>query len=619
MKNSPENVLKKMYTSEKRSWFNDCGFRHNTNIGLTHVAPIAVVALTGNTTVKMEQMHYLQTQGTPLPLYEGMRVDIDCYFLPQRLYTRGLYGNNITEALTLEQLPLPTVSMTDTTYGYVGGSEMGVVLRGSLLNRLGVAPQLCGPSGNRPIRPTCVVSEDESIGDISAETQNRIVNVNMALVAGYYDICRLYYSNLFEDNVPLTRRNLRQMASATDVLPQGYTEDDMTFDLGDVKVYQKQELETEFYSLSLFGQFVNYTRGVQNFENDVVPSSYAKLFYNGDTNFGGQLYFAGMNLLDTYIPTGRIFDSPWLMSAKVLNNIYSDTGLWPNRYDSHYQTMFFKPEDISGITGISLGNNVQQYRLAEAKYVTALKSVLRGRTVEDWIDVQFGNRLKINDKPIFVGRDSFMVNYQQIVASAGTEVTRLGDTASRGVGGTKKTYDDKGKAQSKPITFTTQEPGYLMVLARCTPEVSYADIQERLHDYDTLADFPLPSYDGKLFQSLNVSDFGFTGVDAIDTIEVGKQPYGFDHMTNFNRSSCLFASLDEPSVFNRDIDLAQADHFGGIAAIKDYVKSVYVEPDVFDKNFYDTGINGRLPFKLISLYDIRKCMPFEKQVTDYNL
>lgn len=603
-----------MYTSEKRSWSNNCGFRNNTNIGLTHVCPISVIPLTGNTTIKMEMTHYLQTQGTPLPLYEGMRVDVDCYFLPQRLYTRGMYGNNITESMEMEQLPLPTMSIVDNDSYYLGENNYSVVLRGSLLNRLGVAPQICGPTGNRPIRPEHIVDEDETILEIY-NGGNAPSSVNMALVAGYYDICRLYYANLFEDNVPFMYKNIDLKMTGdsgidSDVYVGSYVDKDGN------QYWIKQQDTSAFSSLSLFGQFVNYTRGVQNFENDTIPSSYEKLFYDGLNSFQRGLYFAGMQLLDNVHVSQRVNENAWFGVANTLNNVFSNRGLWPNRYDSHFQTMFFKPEDIGNITAITLGENVQQYRLAEAKYVTALKAMLRGRTVEDWIDVQFGNRLKINDKPIFVGSDRFMVSYQQVVASAGTEATRLGDTSSRGVGGTTKTYDDKGNAQSKPIMFTTQEPGYLMVLARCTPEVSYPDVTERLHDYDTMADFPLPSYDGKLFQSLVGKDFVFTGKNLIDTMEIGKQPYAFDHMTAFNRSSCLFATSEQGSVFNRILDMQGAD---GSVLTKQYFKSVYVEPEVYDNNFYDVGVNGRLPFKLISLFNIRKCMPFEKQVTDYNL
>lgn len=611
MKNSPEHILKKMYTSEKRAWSNNCGFRSQTNIGLTHIYPIAVVPLTGNTTVKMEMQHYLQTEGTPLPLYEGMRVDVDCFFLPQRLYTRGLYGNNLTESIEVDKLPLPRASIVDRDiYGDVS-SGIKAVLRGSLLNRLGVAPQMILPGGNRPLRPEMVMYEEEILAEVlDGGINSRDVYVNMAVVAGYYDICRTRYMNTFVNEVPIsfTRSVLSNRTPAGELY-------DLTASTGSFNA---------FYDTSSFGQYINYLRGVANFYDDDVPMV-NEIFYNDEKfSVSNGLSFV-VPLLDS-LDEGSLDDLLGLSTvkdvARALNNEYSITGLWPNRLDSHFQTMFFDENEINSLTrSISIGGDVESFRLAESKFALTLKKILRGRTMEDWIDVQYGNTLKINDEPIFVGRDSFMVSYQQIVSSATTNSDkkgeRLGDTSSRGVGGTAKAYDDKGNAVSKPIVFTTQEPGYMMVLCRCTPEVSYPDVHERFHEYDTLDDFPLPIYSGKLFQPLKSSDMIFTGLETYDNIVIGQQPYGFDYMTSFNRSSCKFASSEEGSVFNRKFDLAGLGSFD--PDVLAYLQTVYVEPDVYDENFYDNGVNGRLPFKLISLFDIRKCMPLEKQVTDYSI
>ena len=612
MKNSPENILKKMYTDVKRSWFNDTPFRSATSISMTHVVPDAVIPLTGNTTVKLDLEQYLLSEGTPNPVYEGMRVDVALYFCPQRLYTRGIYGNNILEAQSLEQLPLPTRSYFREYNSYVG-SQSSVFLncRGSLLNRLGVPAFFSAPGVNLPLVKNHIPKDYYNMTLREAGSQNKSypMPINMAVVSAYYDICRTYFANKFEDMVPIEGRSV-------------WTD----FDLDQYgNPYPTGSGDTiSWQSLSVFGETINHVRGVLNTHDDSCPSL-SSLFGTGPT-----LKFNTVYLLDEFSRGVDYSDIPVAQVVSLFENHISNTGLWPLRYDSHWQTMFFKPEDISGLENISIGNNVESYRLAEAKLATYLKQMLRGRTTEDWIDVQFGNKLKIADEPIFVGSDSFVVSFDQIVASAqtnsdGTQMgVRLGDTAGRARGGSQKAFDENGNSKSKTITFTTQEPGYLISLVRCTPPVSYSDVLPRYHEYDTLSDFPLPSYSGKGFQDLKGSDFVYTGLKALDDSVIGSQPYGFDHMSNYNRVSALLATqMKRGYTFTRQFDLSEETFtdlsVAGFTNYRRYLKSVYVEGDTFDNNFYDAGVNGRQNFTLLTAYNLRKCMPLEKQVTDYNL
>lgn len=626
MKNSPEHILKKMYTSEKRSWFNDCGFRSLTSLSMTHIVPDAVIPLTGNTTVKLDLQQYLLSEGTPNPIYEGMRVDMALYFCPQRLYTRGIYGNNIEEAVTLEKLPLPRADLfiykkpsgTETTYT----GDVKAILHGSLLERLGVPAQLICQGGNIPLDSTRVFNEDLTFKTLAENNLQNMAHtyVNYAVVAAYYDIMRSYFSNKFQDMVPVAQTTWEPLVD--------FPEYENTI--------VSARRETSWRSLSVFGERINWLRGVLNADESVINGTSATSRYFADSAYQmysrlaftpsrkpsfeteRMLYFADVPLLDTLYYSGLqgAENSNILEFVKQYENAISNTGLWSTRYDSHYNTMFFDKDDIGDLVAIhsTSSTGVQDFRLAEARYVTYLKAILRGRTTEDWIDAQYGgNRLKMHDKPIFVGSDSFIVNFQQIVASASGDGVRLGDTAGRASGGSRSAFSDKAKG--KTIVFTTQEPGYLISIVKCTPPVSYRDTVQPFHSYSTLADFPLPQYSGRAWQNLLGSAFGFTGRTSVDNGVVGVQPYGFDHMTAHSRVSALMATKLKSGfsfVRNAEVDWNVDD------VLQSY-RSTYVEGGVFDNNFYDTGVNGRQNFTLLTSYNLRKCMPLEKQVTNYDI
>lgn len=617
MKNSPEQILKKMYTSVKRNKFDrTTSFPITTSLSMTHAVPFFVKPLTGNTTVNLELDQYLLTESTPTPIFEGMRVDTRFFFCAQRHYTRGLYGDNIDEAIDIEQIPLPRVPL-NSAYTMVDIDSTGgaAIFRGSLLNRLGVPAQISINKAQRPLNVRHLVLGDADRFD-TVDLNAAPSYANWAVVAAYFDICSRYLANKFEDRVPLG-------SSVSASLDGGWN----------LQGLEGQTLST-FYSLAEFSRTVNNLRGVLNTglslnEAQEMPSlDYIAAGSSFDFSDGAR-YFGPVKLTDSWFQADNPYEefstdsiTPLISS---LESVFSNCGLWPTRFDSHYQTMFFKPSDIDGLLEEEVGPDIRSYRLAQSKFSSRLRAILRGRTTRSWMNAQYGTKLKMTDHPIFVGGDSFLVNFQNIVASApGTQTTdtgireiRLGDSGGRGVGGTQRAFDEKSKRNLKEISFTTQEPGYLIGIVTCTPAVSYSDASENFHEYDTLADFPLPARSGKLFQSLRLKNFAFTGTSA-DEYEVGQQPYGFDYMTEYGRVSALYGSkLKESYVFKRDFDLYGIG-VSSNTAVLNYLRSVYVEPSTFDNNFNDAGINARQNFTLKTMCNLSVVLPLSDQVTDYN-
>lgn len=658
MKNSPEHVLKKMYTGVGRTW-KDVSFNHTNTFGPNYVVPDMVMALTGNTTVKMVINSYILSQPTPNPVFDSMRVDVSVFFAPQRNYVRGLIGDNFIETREIEDFDLPMATLTTpnipaqpaerATVQYVGATgEWSVesmatdkynsfyraVLPGSLLHRLGFPAFIVSRNFIRGIYDANLTKGQEPsiyfYNDSSVYFGKRSVTFNMSTVCAYYDICRYFLSNLMTDEVPVGNGSWNKNGMILPNLPLVVR----TIDSSGVSVWSDFtnpiRVSPEMYSLASFGSFLNAVRGVSNDNTTGATTiqSMNNLFIKSDVNRGATIAFnnielmdciSGMSLVGSMLSDDGVeLKDTWRGVGTILKNTISSTGLWPTRYDSHFQTMYFDASKVQSLMQVSWSNNVESYRLAESEFATKLKRLLRGMRYKSWADVTFGARVKMDDHPIMLGKDSYYLRFQDIVNTGSqTQEIPLGASVGRAVGGNKSALREK-KGDEKEYVFTTQEPGYLFVLYSVVPTVSYANVLPRYLTFKKFGDFAIPQKSGKQFEDLICSDFFATFTDR-DDIVVGRQPIYFDNLTSFNKVGGAFATdLKNGFVFRRD--------FGGIdlntISNKDYGKylgNTYVEPGVFDDNFEDQGVNGRQVFNVKTYYDLKVCVPLEDQVTDYNI
>lgn len=596
--NTPNEVLSQAYKSDKRSWFAQ-KHTHLSSYQPGYEHPDLVVPITGNTTVKLNMSRYLQSAPTVTPIFDSMRVNFRVFFAPQRLYTRGLYGNNFEEVDDILQIELPSFS-TGSHPNTIDDAGLFVVSRGSLLNRLGYPAGFIWGNNYLPLDKDHYL-EDELNAPLDAiyESSNPIHRFNATPIVAYFDIWNHYIRNPYLDDVPITQ--------------EVDYEDDGS---------QPLRLNNPYVQYSPAQSLVNAVLGVRGLSSEVFgqvvysPATYILGFDNYTSDDGNNDVVIDLPKFADIVPlmdNFSTFDYTGTV-GQVLNAVgdwVTPTGMLPTNFGEHYQTMFYSEDDINKLQSIVIetdedGNpTVEGLRLGKSVWNRTLRTILRGRKYTDWVDVQFGSKLKISDHPIFVGSDSMLISFQDVINQSAQGSTPLGKAAGAGARG------GKGADGDRTIVFTAQEPGYLMVLVDFVPEISYTDVLPRWVEFDSMSSFPLPTYSGMQWQDLKGSDLVYTGTTFDDTV-IGKQPIYFDFMSSYNRTSALFNTRGfRPYTFQRRFDLALLNEQVGL---QNYVQSTYILPTTFDYNFADVGQNGRQNFWMKTEYNLRLYQPLDKQV-----
>lgn len=580
--NTPNQVVHQAYKSDKRSWF---ALKHthlsSYQPGLVH--PDLVQPITGNTTVKLNMSRYIQSAPTVTPVFDTMRVNFRVFFYPQRLCVRGLYGNNFEEVDDIESIEIPQLSL-------IGNSNwdenmFGLVLRGSLLNRLGYPACASNNNGIIPLRRGAydvMILESAPTPTLASlmDDSDLPTSFNASPLIAYYDIWNHYIRNPYVNFIPtLLNRRFRVQFDGTWTPIVNYVSDDIITN-------------------AVLG--VRGVTSVAGTANILAPEDY----YRTDDGNPDQVFFGGQIPLFDWMTDEITFGDNFFR----LDSVLSSTGLLPSNFGEHYQTMYYDDEEIEKVLDIDLGSTVESLRLGKSVWNRALRTILRGRKFTDWIDVQFGSKLKMNDHPIFVGSDSMVVSFQDVLNQSSQGDTPLGKAAGAGIRG------GKGHHTDRTITFTAQEPGYLMVLVDFVPEVSYSDALPRWAEYETMSSFPMPAYSGRTFQDLKLSDSSllYSYGDEYNERVIGKQPLYFDYMSSYNRTSGLFATKPfDGYTFRRVFDLETLEY---VSDIENYVGSTYILPTMFDTAFADVGVNGRQNIWMKTEYNLRLFQPLEKQV-----
>lgn len=596
--NTPNEVLNQAYKSDKRAWFAQ-KHTHLSSYQPGYEHPDLVVPITGNTTVKLNMSRYLQSAPTVTPIFDSMRVNFRVFFAPQRLYTRGLYGNNFEEVDDILQVELPSFS-TGVHPDSMDSAQVFVVSRGSLLNRLGYPAGFIWGNNYLPLDKDHYLPDDLNAPlDVFYESGFSSQRFNATPIVAYFDIWNHYIRNPYLEDVPVTQAVLYEGTPGED--PLGLFDPSV--------VYEPAQA------------LVNAVVGIRGISTDTLgttvysPSTYILGMYNHCSDDGANDVVFDFPRFASVVP---LMDSTLFGPSDTISSVLSGigdfvtpTGMLPTNFGEHYQTMFYSEDDINKLQSIVIETDadgkptVEGLRLGKSVWNRALRTILHGRKYTDWVDVQFGSKLKISDHPIFVGSDSMLISFQDVVNQSAQGTVPLGKAAGAGARG------GKGADGDRTIVFTAQEPGYLMVLVDFVPEISYTDVLPRWAEFDSMSSFPLPAYSGMQWQDLKGSDLVYTGTSFDDTV-IGKQPIYFDFMSSYNRTSALFNTRAfRPYTFQRRFDLSLLEEQVGLA---NYVQSTYILPTTFDYNFADIGQNGRQNFWMKTEYNIRLYQPLDKQV-----
>lgn len=601
--NSPESVVSQRFAKSKREW-HDLSHTLLASYASGFITPALVQPITGNTTVFLEMDHAVQTNPTVTPVFDSMRVNVRAFFYPQRLCMRGMYGNNYMELDEIESMPFPMVSYSSSALNSSTSTFCEVILPGSLLNRLGFPSSILGRQWTPMVKENSFYNlnrylETTSPSQVLGSGSGTDVNMtfNMSPVVGYYDICARYLSNPYDPEIPAIRHKISFDTSALPVPGSNSV----------INLVNKDDT-VEFYNLYDVRDWLLNVKGIVTSVNtgSSLPAQLSCFVKNSSIGVSARVRSGLIGPLGDLTQTVNATSvATYANYIEACANKSYQLGLWPSLYMDDVSSTYFDNEEIDKLMSINLGDDVESYRLGKSLWYRTFKSILRGKKLDDWIEIQFGSKLKTSDHPIFVGADHFNINFSDVVNSNGVQTgdgfTPLGAAAGRG---------NKGSQNKRRISFTAPEPGYLYVLIDLVPYVSYANAIPNWLDWKTFADYPLPSYAGRNFRDLRIGEILFTGSSADDYV-VGKQPLYYDFMTSRDRVGGIFdTNLLDTYTFKKKFNDGNApeDGFAGL------IGTTYIQKGMYDYSFPDWGQNGGENFFIKSLFNLRLLQPIPNDV-----
>lgn len=601
--NSPASVVGQYFANSKREWHN---LSHTllASYASGFITPALCLPLTGNSSVVLNMEHALQTNPTVTPVFDSQRVNVRAFFYPQRLCTRGLYGNNYMELDEIESLEIPKLAQTINVSAVNPLTE--VILPGSLLNRLGIPAMYLGLdfvplNRRRLIMPESrygQVKTTEALYPSDAATQG--FSWNMSPVVGYYDICLHYLANPYDPEIP--------MASYSGQVVAGGGSVDTQFN--------------DIYNLYDCRKWLLDMKGVASgVGSSTVPTQVSLLSKQSNIN---RQYITGgikgpLGPLTLTLSNGGNGSVTYLDVIDSVERKSYQQGLFPSLYMDDDLTTYFDSDEIDKLMSVQLDSNltagnaltnvtVESVRLGKSIWNRMFRGILRGKKFDDWVQVQTGAKLKMSDHPIFVGADYFNVTFNDVLNNtAGTSEIPLGASASRG---------NKGSGNRRSISFTAQEPGYLFVLIDLVPYVSYSGNLPSWLDWKTFADFPLPAYAGRAFKDLKVSDVVFTDRNVTNNSVIGKQPLYYNFMTSHDRLGGIFETdLLDTYTFKRTFNFNWNGDLSDYESIDaQIIGSTYMQKGMYDYAFPDWGQNGGENFFIKTQFDLKVLQPIPRDV-----
>ena len=592
--NNPQSVVGQKFANSNREW-HDLSFTHLASYAAGFQTPVAVIPLTGNSTVVLNMKHALQTNPTVTPVFDGMRVNVRAFFCPQRLYSRGLIGNNIMEVDEIEEVAIPTIPYYNGSGSFNYNSEVGthIIMYGSLLHRLGYPAGVLGMT-YAPLDPRGYIAQDittDTHSNLSIGKTDPTTTFNLTPIAAYYDIFNHYLSNPQQmENVPVANFTTGEYGS----LQFGYNGD----------------LVRNVYDA------IDWMRQLKGFVTDpssgTIPSVISLFKHPSAGVFSGLQtgLFGPYGELTHLISRVGSPSLTYLEVAEYFCNKVSQLGLMPSLYMDDPVTTWLNSDDIDNLMSTPIvGDDVEGYRLAKTRFNRLLRTIFNGRKYQPWIEAHFGTNLKLADHPIFVGSDYFNITFSDVMnnsASSDGDGIPLGAAASRG---------QTGKEDREQISFTALEPGYLIVILDIVPYVSYTDFKPNWLSWKTLASFPMPEYSGRTFQDLSVNDVYHVGGSVGEEV-IGKQPLYYDFMTRRDTLGGIFSGpLLETYTFKRKFDASSVQtNNPEYETVQDIAASTYINKLSYDYAFPDWGQNGGENIFIKSIFDLKVLQPIARQV-----
>ena len=554
-----------------------------SNVDLTHsnrltmspgyIYPTMVLECLPSDRIRLNLKTILKSDPTVSSLYGSFRQSHQAYFVPARLYVKGLdqnstFGNESFGMIPDEYPKFPSVTWTTRlSDGLMNGPQSGVVDPGSLLETLGMFPT------DFSIRDHAWYYDDSD----PQVLHGTIGSINAVPLIGYYDILRNYYFNAQEPAMPIVEYETREVPGARPV------------------------------------RLVNVTKSqLDQFISEVYEDEVSDIFAVMDSNNLPSLFYGYNDYDANELFSDRIGSDDDSLPLKV------HAGYGVRTFDDDYFTTFLSNEFVDEIdnnarvlvnqqtNSFTVNQLRRAYRLDKHNNRNLLGA---GNSYDDYIYVHFNTSLgRELNKPYFLGSYTSDFYFNDIYAQSqnsdpNTNNGSLGDRAG--------VLNASADARDF-VDFTCKEYGYLIVVSSIIPRIDYHLGIPKLYLKTSMADMYAPEFDAWGYQGIpNIEVDATNRVD--DQFDVTqKQPAWMEHMTMFNRVHGLFTTNLEHSF--QVLTKSKSDYFYPLD--RDQIaplRSSYVRPwdfnyiFEFQQSWYDH-------FTMQILFDCNAYRPISKQI-----
>lgn len=570
------------------------------------------------------------------PLFGSMKVQLDVFLAPVRLYQAMLHNNKLGVGMNMSAVKLPYFEL-EAPYMTEEQVDSNLDLDNSQINPSSILSYL-GIRG---------------IGIPKSPTQRKR-RFNAIPLLAYWDIFKNYYANKMEENAwvihtgldtfPRTVTAVRATTGSGPLPINEYPDENPAVDLGANRDWEIISTTTINPDTILIGlQRVGHTSGIDRWipfsdlftitgqTSTLVSGTYNYAVYGDEvarswrykevtdiTENGIQLSSFPLSnidemreyLLDNANSTAPkdIMESalqPYTLLKEETNAgrsiMGSQEGLAVKTYQSDLFNNWLNTEYIDGINGIAAVTAVSTVGdeftidslILHKKVYDMLNDVLvSGGTYDDWQEVVYDHvGITRAGTPIYYGSLIKELQFQEVVSNA--EAT--GEAGSQPLG----TLAGRGRLGQKhkggSIDVKVDEISFLIGIASITPRIDYSQGNDWYVNLESMDDFHKPHLDEIGFQELITDQMAWwdTSIDVsgnLVTKSAGKQPAWLNYMTNVNKIKGNFA------VPNDSMFMVLSRRYSGEFDAEGYRigdLTTYIDPRHFNHIFAQTTLDSQ--------------------------
>lgn len=609
----------------------DIGYTWRSSMSVGTIVPFLTELILPGTTLDIELDIDMLTLPTIGPLFGSMKVQIDVFETPLRLYIAELHMNKLGIGKAMEKVLLPQIAISGKNYDFSKPLDRQQIHPSSILAHL----NMVGLGHSSTSSPN-VTRLFNAIPYLIKADEYKCYYANKQEEVGY-----IIHSNLKDLETTIEEMQINGMVNAGFSIPQTagglllarftprtaitiqfndpYEEFDvsrltLTWDTAEGSVtgaittwfkdatwnpVTKQLILSNPVYPNLIINFLNYNFNVKfNPEEQVEPELHEFPLENIDDmrtlilqNTPGVPFTLTKASIEPYglaLQTKEQDGDIIYTSAQC-----SQEGLYVKTYQSDRFNNWMNTEWITGNNGVDEVSKIEvvdggiyiNELITKKKVFDMLNRInLTGGSFDDWQQATYDHELKTQtESPMYIGGLSQELVFQSVISNAQTEQQPLGTLGGRGI----LTNNKKGGR----IIAKADTPTYITANISITPRIDYSQGNKWDTNLRTMNDFHKPALDEIGFQDL-VTDEMATWETAILPTNLpvyksaGKQPSWIQYQTNVNVVRGNFA-IETDSMFmvlNRRYEVGAT--VGGQPTIKDL--TTYIDPKKYNFIFAGT-------------------------------